>query len=328
MDNPAIVRDGRIVGDGPAAANIPGVVAGLDHLYRHYGSGKVTLGAAHRAGDRAGRRRLRARRGAAVEHREGRRFLEKYPESARIFLPGGEVPQPGDRFVNKDYADDAAGDRPRRRRHVLPRRHRQADCRRHGRATAASSPTPTWRSTAPWSARRCAGATAATRLLRRSAGVDRHPADRVAAGARPLHARGRRARHARRRLLAPRDRGVEGARPAAPRGRSRALAGGLRRASAARPCRALFRQIDPAQGLHLRAAGRRTTGRSRRRRRASAAAPRPLRSPTPRAMSSRSRRRCSTWGGTFYVSKGLGFLYNNHLRSSRTTPGAYGSLCR
>jgi gamma-glutamyltranspeptidase / glutathione hydrolase len=34
----------------------------------------------------------------------------------------------------------------------------------------------------------------------------------------------------------------------------------------------------------------------------------------------------STWGGTFYVSEGLGFLYNNHLRSSRTTAGAYGSL--
>ena len=34
----------------------------------------------------------------------------------------------------------------------------------------------------------------------------------------------------------------------------------------------------------------------------------------------------STWGDTFYVSKGLGFLYNNHLRSTRTTPGAYGSL--
>ncbi len=34
----------------------------------------------------------------------------------------------------------------------------------------------------------------------------------------------------------------------------------------------------------------------------------------------------STWGGTFYVSKGLGFLYNNHLRSTRTTPGAYGGL--
>ncbi len=34
----------------------------------------------------------------------------------------------------------------------------------------------------------------------------------------------------------------------------------------------------------------------------------------------------STWGGTFYVSKGLGFLYNNHLRSSRTTRGGYGQL--
>jgi gamma-glutamyltranspeptidase len=34
----------------------------------------------------------------------------------------------------------------------------------------------------------------------------------------------------------------------------------------------------------------------------------------------------STWGGTFYVSKELGFLYNNHLRSNRLTPGAYGSM--
>jgi gamma-glutamyltranspeptidase/glutathione hydrolase len=33
----------------------------------------------------------------------------------------------------------------------------------------------------------------------------------------------------------------------------------------------------------------------------------------------------STWGGTFYVSKGLGFLYNNHLRSNRTT-GSYGTM--
>ena len=40
-DNPAIMADGRLVADGPAAANIPGVVAGLDYLYRKYGSGKV-----------------------------------------------------------------------------------------------------------------------------------------------------------------------------------------------------------------------------------------------------------------------------------------------
>ena len=34
----------------------------------------------------------------------------------------------------------------------------------------------------------------------------------------------------------------------------------------------------------------------------------------------------STWGGSFYASRGLGFLYNNHLRSNRTTPGTYGHL--
>ena len=34
----------------------------------------------------------------------------------------------------------------------------------------------------------------------------------------------------------------------------------------------------------------------------------------------------STWGGSFYVSRNLGFLYNNHLRSNRTARGAYGQL--
>ena len=34
----------------------------------------------------------------------------------------------------------------------------------------------------------------------------------------------------------------------------------------------------------------------------------------------------STWGGSFYVSRGLGFLYNNHLHSYRTMPGTYGHL--
>ncbi len=35
---------------------------------------------------------------------EGRRFFEKYRSSARIYLPDGKVPKAGDRFVNKDYA--------------------------------------------------------------------------------------------------------------------------------------------------------------------------------------------------------------------------------
>ena len=34
----------------------------------------------------------------------------------------------------------------------------------------------------------------------------------------------------------------------------------------------------------------------------------------------------STWGGSFYVSPGLGFLYNNHLRMARARRGAPGAL--
>ena len=29
----------------------------------------------------------------------------KYPEAAKIYLPNGQVPKPGDRFINKDYAE-------------------------------------------------------------------------------------------------------------------------------------------------------------------------------------------------------------------------------
>jgi gamma-glutamyltranspeptidase/glutathione hydrolase len=37
----------------------------------------------------------------------------------------------------------------------------------------------------------------------------------------------------------------------------------------------------------------------------------------------------STWGGTFYVSEGLGFLYNNHLRfGGGTGPGRFLPLSR
>ena len=36
----------------------------------------------------------------------------------------------------------------------------------------------------------------------------------------------------------------------------------------------------------------------------------------------------STWGGTFYVTDGLGFLYNNHLRVGSGAPGRFLPLAR
>jgi len=91
-------------GDGPAAANIPGVVAGLDYLYRNYGSKKVTWS------DLIAPAIDYADKGYVLDQAlptsivEGRRFFEKYAAAKQIYLPGGKVPKAGDRFVNKDYA--------------------------------------------------------------------------------------------------------------------------------------------------------------------------------------------------------------------------------
>ncbi len=62
---------------------------------------------------------------------EGRQSFQKYTASSRIFLPNGRVPRPGERFVNRDYGDDAADDRQRRRAGVLSRLDRETHCRRH-----------------------------------------------------------------------------------------------------------------------------------------------------------------------------------------------------
>ncbi|HSG01302.1 MAG TPA: gamma-glutamyltransferase, partial [Vicinamibacterales bacterium] len=105
-DNPKLfdAEGRRIAGDGPTVANIPGVVAGLDLLYRKYGSGQVEWA------DLVAPAIDLAEHGYVLDEAlpttiaEGRASFEKYTEAARIFLPGGRVPRAGDRFVNRDYA--------------------------------------------------------------------------------------------------------------------------------------------------------------------------------------------------------------------------------
>jgi gamma-glutamyltranspeptidase len=100
-DNPILQR---AAADGPAAANIPSVVAGVDLMYRRFGSGKVSWA------DLIAPAIEYAEAGYVLDEAlptsiaEGRRFLEKYAAARRIYLPDGKVPRPGERFVNKDYA--------------------------------------------------------------------------------------------------------------------------------------------------------------------------------------------------------------------------------
>ena len=96
---------GRTAPDGPTVANIPGVVAGLDLLYRKYGSKKVSWA------DLIAPAVTLADDGYVLDDAlpttiaEGRDAFAKYPEAAKIYLPGGKVPKAGDRFFNKDLAE-------------------------------------------------------------------------------------------------------------------------------------------------------------------------------------------------------------------------------
>ena len=100
-DNPLLTAS---TGDGPSAANIPGVVAGLDLLYRSYASKKIPWSDLVAPAIDYAETGYELDAALPTTIAEGRKFFEKYRSSSRIYLPDGKVPKAGDRFVNKDYA--------------------------------------------------------------------------------------------------------------------------------------------------------------------------------------------------------------------------------
>ncbi len=325
MDNPAIVRDGRLVADGPAAANIPGVVAGLDHLYRHYGSGKVSWASLIEPAIALAEEGFILDEALPTSISEGRHFLEKYPEAARIFLPGGQVPQPGDRFVNKDYAETLRAIA----RDGADTFYRGAIAKKIAADMAAEGGIITYADLAQYRAMErtpvegryrghalfSAGPPVSTGIqlfesLQVLGNYTPRPGARTTTDADYWHhvIEAWKVRDPLRRVADPERWPVD-------------FADHLRQDHAAR----LFRKIDPARALPIERQpaddGPYTPP-----------AARIGRGTTAFAVGDADgnliavTQTLSTWGGTFYVSKGLGFLYNNHLRSTRTTPGAYGSL--
>ena len=106
-DNPRLFTPagGRTAPDGPTVANIPGVVAGLDLLYRKYGSKKIAWADLIAPAVKLADEGYILDEALPTTIAEGRESFAKYPEAAKIYLPNGRVPSAGDRFVNKDYAE-------------------------------------------------------------------------------------------------------------------------------------------------------------------------------------------------------------------------------
>ncbi len=96
---------GRTAPDGPTVANIPGVVAGLDLLYQKYGSRKVSWADLIAPAVKLADEGFILDEALPTTVAEGREAFAKYPEAAKIYLPGGKIPKAGDRFVNKDLAE-------------------------------------------------------------------------------------------------------------------------------------------------------------------------------------------------------------------------------
>ena len=101
-DNPLLTAS---TGDGAAAANIPGVVAGMDLLYRTYASKKIAWADLLSAAIEYAESGYELDSTLPTSIAEGRRFFEKHAAAARIYVPGGKIPKAGERFVNRDYAE-------------------------------------------------------------------------------------------------------------------------------------------------------------------------------------------------------------------------------
>ena len=325
LDNPAIMRDGRIVADGPAAANIPGVVAGLDYLYSHYGSGKVSWASLIEPAITLAEDGFVLDEALPSTIAEGRRFLEKYPEAAKIFLPGGKVPKPGDRFVNKDYAETLRAIA----KDGAETFYRGAIAKKIAADMEENGGIITYADMAQYRAiertpveGHYRGHTLFAAGPPISSGIQLFESLQILeqyapkAGARTTTdanywhqvIEAWKVRDPLRRVADPERWPVD-------------FDEHLRADHAVR----LFRKIDPAKASTFE-------------RQADDDGPftppptRIGRGTTAFAVGDADgnliavTQTLSTWGGTFYVSKDLGFLYNNHLRSTRATPGAYGSL--
>jgi gamma-glutamyltranspeptidase len=321
-DNP-VLRAGT--GDGPSAANIPGVVAGLDHLYRNFGSKKVPWA------DLVAPAIEHASSGFILDEAlptsvlEGRRFFEKYPGSRKIYMPAGRVPKPGERFVNPDYAATlraiAQGGANAFYRGEIARRI-AADMTRNGglitlddlaqyRTIERRPLSGRYRDHAVYSSPPpVSTGLALIETLQILENYRPKPGTAFAQDADFLHyvIEAWKVRDQSGRIADPALFNVD-------------LGPHLEPSHAA----GLFKRIDPKKASRSGAAPQELTERPERIGRGTTA----FAVADSEGNMIAVTQTLSTWGGTFYVSEGLGFLYNNHLRfGGGGAPGRFLPLAR
>lgn len=327
LDNPRVFRDGTIVGDGPAAANIPGVVAGMDLLHRRFGSGVQSWADLVRPAASLAEEGVPVTDALATTLRVSRARFARHPAAADLYLPGGRPLRAGERLANHDLSATLTTIA----REGAAAFYRGTIARQIAEDMAAN------------------GGLISLDDLAQYRAIEREPLRGSFRG---------------RTVFAPPPPVAAGAalietlqihdqRPPTPPGRYAADADLLHYLVESWKAREpVVRIADPALwpvdlGDHL------TRAHAARRfgtidpRTAADWPPLPLDEEGPLGEEPDNQpgrgttafvvadaagnivvvtQTLSTWGGSAYVSEGLGFLYNNHLRVARTTPGAYGQL--
>ena len=102
--NGALLRRGSSPPDGPVLVNVPGTVAGMELAWKKYGSHKVTWNEVIAPAIRAAERGYVVSDGLATTLSTEREHFLKYPSSRALFFVKGEPLKAGDTLRNPDLA--------------------------------------------------------------------------------------------------------------------------------------------------------------------------------------------------------------------------------
>jgi gamma-glutamyltranspeptidase len=341
LGNLSLLRNGRLPDDGPVLANVPGTVAGMHLAWRKYGSGRVAWADLLGPAIRVARAGVSVSDGLATTLAVEREHFAKYEGSRNLFFRDGAPLRAGDTLRNPDLAATleqiAKGGADAFYNGVLARRI-ATDLRGNGNAMKPSDLARYYAAERAPVAGSYRGYTLYSSAPPASGGavlvaqlnlLERFPAPKAYTDDAPtMHA-----------MLA--------AWQLVPSARGRIADPGLWPTTldaftSKDSARARWRCFDPVRaliGADLRgsvpacAAGAAAAGRAD-----SAAVPATESRATPHSSGTTAfaiadadgnvvsvTQTLGTWGGNFYVTPGLGFLYNDKLGSYPNDPGAYGA---
>ena len=104
LANGALLRRGVAPPDGPVLVNVPGTLAGMELAWKKYGSRKVTWTQVIAPAIRAAEQGFAVSDGLATTLATEREHFLKYPGSRTLFFPKGEPLRAGDTLRNPDLA--------------------------------------------------------------------------------------------------------------------------------------------------------------------------------------------------------------------------------